>query len=345
MNYNFLRAICAASSMACVFFANSQAQDFDQFLRAGEAEAAMLTRSYMEPLVVGFSYGMSNGWYNTAKTHQALGFDLTISANMAMVPASRELFLFDQSQFQHVYVQGEEKRVATVMGPDEGFAQLLFEYTDENTGNTVTGAYTPAGLGLQEEVGINAVPAPVVQFSMGTFKNTDIIIRYMPKVTIGEYETQMFGLGIKHDIKQWMPFIRRLPIDISVLAACSGFDNTYDMTALAFEGDNQEAIFDVNNWTAQALVSKKISVLTLYAGVGITGISSDLSMYGTYVIDDEINPENSFVATDPISLRYKESSFVATAGLRLKFAFFTLHGSYTHQEYSVLAAGFGFSFR
>lgn len=49
---------------------------------------------------------------------------------------------------------------------------------------------------------------------------------------------------------------------------------------------------------------------------------------------------------DPIDLDLKETSNVyANLGFRLKFAFFSLFGSYNMSEYSSVNAGIGFSFR
>ena len=324
----------------------AQSTNFDAFLRAGADDASKLVKNYMEPLVVGFSYGMSNSWYNTAKTHKTLGFDLTITANMTTIPTSKEYFRFDPSEYSNVTSTGETDLMPTIMGSDDdNGAQLTFSYYEENTGETISGTFSPAGIGIKENYGYNVVPSPMVQLGVGTFKNTDIIIRYTPEITYGEFKTSVFGMGIKHNIKQWIPGLKRIPIDISILGAFSGFDNTLDMSDLELNGENQEAVFNVNNWTVQGIVSKKISVLTIYGALGYSGVTSSLKMNGTYIIEDEINPLLTFSVTDPIDLTYNENSWRATGGLRLKFGIFTIHGDYTWQEYSIVSFGIGLSFR
>jgi hypothetical protein len=202
------------------------------------------------------------------------------------------------------------------------------------------------GIGLREEIGYNVVPSPMVQFSLGVLKNTDLIIRYVPEVVAGDFSTSLFGFGIKHDIKQWIPGIRHVPIDLSVLAAFSGFDNRFDMSDMDLKGENQESLFDINSLTLQALVSKKISFLTLYGGLGYSSITSSLKMKGTYEIIDDANPEMpGIVFADPIDICYKEGTVRVTGGIRMKLAFFTIHSDYTYQKYHTLTAGFGFSFR
>ena len=180
--------------------------------------------NYLEPAVLGFSYGMSNGWYNTAETHRPLGIDLTITANVVSIPLSQETFTFNPTEYSHIQLLGDDNHIPTVIGPING-PQLQFSYTDPETGHTVAAAREIGGIGLREQIGYNVVPSPMVQFGIGTLLNTDLIIRYIPEVSVGKFSTSLFGFGIKHDIKQWIPGIRRLPIDIAVLAPSVAFDN------------------------------------------------------------------------------------------------------------------------
>jgi len=318
--------------------------DFDGFLRAGIEEAGTLMGQYLEPAVMGLSYGMSNGWYNTAKPHKSLGFDIMITANVARIPTAKEYFTFDPELFNNVSIHGTNDQIPTILGPRESVS-LEYSYYDEISGSTVTGTQDISGIGMKDEIGYNIVPSPMLQVGIGTFKNTDLMIRFMPKLSFGDYSTSAFGFGIKHDIKQWIPVVRRIPMDISILAAFSGLDNRLDISDMNMQGNKQEAIFDINNWTVQALVSKKISVLTAYGGIGYTAVSSCIQMNGTYTIEDQSMPDLSVTFEDPIDISYRESSFRATAGIRLKFAFFTLHGDYTFQKYHILSAGLGVSVR
>jgi len=65
----------------------SQAQ-FENFLKGGVEDANRLFNAYMTPFLKGVGYGFNNGWYNTAKPHETLGFDLTLSLNAAIVPVA-----------------------------------------------------------------------------------------------------------------------------------------------------------------------------------------------------------------------------------------------------------------
>lgn len=335
-------------SIAAFLYVTSTArtQSLDIFLGAGPDDAQTLLGYYMEPLVMGFSHGMSNGWANSARSHKFLGFDLTVSASFAPIPQSKKYFTFNPSEYSHVNLAGESNRIPTIMGPAGGDGpELMFSYTDESTGHTFTTSFRPEGLGLKSQIGFNAVPTPMVQLSIGTFANTDLIVRYIPEIRAGNFSSQLFGLGIKHDIKQWIPVLRRMPLDLAVLGAFSGFDNRLDLQESGMEGTEQSATFNVNNWTVQGMISKKISILTIYGSVGYSAVCTGLKLNGTYTLRDTDYPEASATFQNPVDLTYEQSSWRATAGLRVKAGFLTLHGDYTLQQYPLISAGLGISVR
>jgi hypothetical protein len=346
MRRRFFIAISTCCFLACGLLAHAQNNDFDSFLKAGASDANKLLGYYLEPVVVGFSYGMANSWYNTAKTHKTLGFDLMISANLTSVPSSKEFFTFDPSEYNNVTSTGKTDRIPTSMGPEvDNDSELTFAYTDEASGKTAAGRYSPTGLGIKEQIGYNVVPSPMVQLGIGTFKNTDIILRYTPKITYGDFKTSIFGLGIKHDIKQWMPGLKRTPIDIAILGAFSGLDNELDMSGFALDGRNQVGLFNINNWTVQGIVSWQKSFLTLYGSFGYSEVSSSLKMEGEYVIADETDSSINFSITDPIDLNYQENSWRATGGLKINFGPVSIHTDYTWQAYHIVSAGIGLGIR
>ena len=74
----------------------AQSQELESILLAAQ-DAERLTQDYIEPALKGLVYSMNEGWYTTGKTHSVLGFDVTIGANMALVPNNDKNFLFRAS--------------------------------------------------------------------------------------------------------------------------------------------------------------------------------------------------------------------------------------------------------
>ncbi len=323
-----------------------QGQDvgFEAFLQAGDKEAQMLMTSYLEPLITGYSFSMANGWYNTARTHEALGFDFSVTANFTLMPEAKKYFTFVSSEYRNVVLSGDDYHIPTILGPSKTGSEVKFTYTDEETGQVISNVFTPQGENIMDDTGLNSFFSPSFQMSIGTFVNTDLIVRYMPSSHINGCFKNVFGIGVKHDLKQWIPVLKDLPVDISALGNFSGFQNRCEIES-QFEGENQAIEMNINNWSSQLLISGDLSMITLFAGVGYNTICSSSTMSGTYTIEDQYDTKKTFTVKDPVYIEYKKASWMTAGGFRLNFGLLSWFGSFTYQFYPVVTSGFGFSMR
>lgn len=312
---------------------------FDAFLEAGD-DANQLIEDYMEPMFTGFGYGVNSGWYNTAKPHKLLGFDITATANFALVPTGNTEFQFNPADYTNITTaSGSTETLQTIMGdhldPDE-MPELVFNAGDRDNEIRIS---APQGIGMEEAVPFNAVPAPMAQVGIGLIKGTELKIRFIPAYTLeddggAEHSVSMFGFGIMHDVKQWIPGMSALPFDLSAFFGRSSLS-----TELGLSDDGtQTAEFDVTGTTIQGIVSKKLLFLTAYGGLGVATSKTDFKMKGTYDIQ-------SGSITDPVDLSYKTSGMRANVGLRVKLLIVTAHVEYAIQEYNTLTVGAGISLR
>ncbi len=312
--------------------------DIDDLIKGSAADANYLVKGYVTPALNTIGFGLNQGWYNTAAAHKLFGFDLTLTASPIFFPNSDFKYRVDNNVLQRLTLTSAPStgsgEVSTIFG--DGTRP---RYQDKTTGEFIDG---PPGLDLNLPLVGNAAPMAMVQLGIGLPKGTDLKVRFFPSTSIGggsnPGSVSMFGFGVMHDIKQYIPGVKKLPFDLS------GF---FGYTSLKFDVSlnsakpDQKANFSTTATTIQGLISKKISVLTLYGGLGYNFVSSDLNVKGTFDLD------NTGIAkvTDPISISNSNSGPRITAGLRLKFAIFTLHGDYTFQTYNSLSLGFGFSVR
>lgn len=327
-------------SFLTIFTINTYSQiNLGSILEGGIDDAQTLLQGYAAPFPTGFGNGISGGWYATAKAHKLLGFDIAIIGNAAFVPTSAETFTFNNDDFQNIKLDDSSltsAEIPTIFGSQNLDDRPLLEFTESN-GNSIS-ISALAGSGLKESIGYSIVPSPMIQAGIGLFKNTDLIVRFAPKQTADEYEFSTFGFGIKHDIKQWIPFVKRLPLDVSILAAWNDvkskiiFDSEFD-NPQALELNSQSFIF-------QLLASKKLSIFTLYGGVGTTSYKTDLNMLGSYT-----TTVSNITYEDPISLDYNGSSMRANLGLSIKLFFVNIAAEYALQEYDVFTVRAGFTFR
>jgi hypothetical protein len=285
--------------------------------------------------------GLNNGWYNTAKPHKKFGVDLTISVAAVGIPSSEKFFTVDNSKLSSIELTTDHKgnavtasgKVPTIFGPTD--TQSQYEYTSgPSIGQTIEGI---GGVGIGD-LPMSRIPVPVVNLGFGLPKNTDVKFRFIPSVGPSDVKFSLFGIGVMHDVKQWIPGIKMLPIDIS------GFVGYTRMSLEAeIDGPSQKGEFVVSATTLQVLASKKISVLTFYGGTGYNFSKSTLAAKGNYDLNGDSSDGNE--TKDPVDISASLSGPRLTMGMRLKLAVFTFHGDYTLQKYSAFTAGFGINVR
>lgn len=323
---------------------NSFAQpDLDVLLRAGVEDANTLMDAYIDPVAKGVSASLVNGWYNTAKTHKPGRFDITITANAVYIPDDELMFNVNDLTLNNVrLITPEDGIVPTVVGPDD--VSSTYEYYDDD--GLFQGTFNgPDGFDLKENFGMQAIPVPMVQAGVGLFKNTDLKIRFTPRLKFEGVEFQILGGALMHDIGQYIfGNSENRPFDLSAMVGYTHIRMEYDMTTTGtdeIDTDNGVSELDITGLTFQGIISKRFSVLTLYAGAGYNISTSDFAVKGDYDIKDDTGFVEETV-TDPIDLSYRLNSPRLTAGFRLKLAVVTLHVDYTLQKYNTLSAGFGF---
>src|SRR5690606_20178312 len=121
--------------------------------------------------------------------------------------------------------------------------------------------------------------------------------RYIPTIDFEDGEVSLWGIGVMHDVKQWIPGIKHLPFDLSALVGYTKMTTRYDLQGLSNTGDGQqELLLNAGGLSIQGIISKKISVLTLYGGVGYNKVNSSVKVNGVFELEDDK------VLEDPIDL-------------------------------------------
>jgi hypothetical protein len=330
--------------------------DLAAFLSAGE-DASKLIEAYTQPMVKSVSYGMTSGWYTTAKAHKSLGFDLSVTVNASFIPSSENFFDPKKLNFKTTEYNGarddgspettpfdSDRKAPTIFGPKD---ETEYTSTDPGTGETFV-FRGPEGFDVKKEIGISAMPTPMIQLGIGIIKNTDIKLRFVPEQHLGGSTLKMFGVGVMHDIKQHFKGLKMKPFDLSVLVAYNSVSGSADLTNsddtdFIPDSDNGVGEYKFDSWVFEAMLSKKLSVLTAYAGVGYSMVDTQLDVKGDYTVVSESDIEVQI--SDPVSIAFSNSSFRCTLGLRLKLGPVYFNGDYTFQKYNTLSVGFGFTVR
>jgi hypothetical protein len=337
----FFRA--SASILFCIGSFNAIAQDeLGDFLKGNVKDGEALIGGYVSPALKAISSGLNQGWYNSGKPHKSFGVDLTITVNAMMIPDDEiwynpSALLGEDSNIEHDPSSPHYPLAPTLFGPTGDGNRPHYNVVQNDA--VVSGFYGSAGLlDIKKEIGNTIVPVPMANLGIGLIKGTDVRFRFIPEIDMGDGGMKLFGLGVMHDVKQWIPGIKNMPFDLSGFVGFTKMDFNVDIENE--EDLEQSAELSMSATTIQGIISKKISVLTLYGGAGYNIARSKLAMKGTYDLDSDASTTADQVK-DPFTVKTAASGPRVTAGFRLKLAVFTLHADYTLQKYSCFTAGFG----
>jgi hypothetical protein len=346
-----------------------QLEDIGVLLTGGVDDAEQMMTEYLRPFANALGANINGGWYNTAKVHKLGGFDITFTASVAFAPDAHKTYDLSKLTLQALY----DDNIANSIAGDKNTGPEL-SYQQEILGNPVTYLQYdhPAG------TGVDFIPSPMINAAVGLPKGFEIMGRYMPTVKIGNAaKAGIWGAGFKHDIKQWIPVLAKMPVfNLSIMYGYTNIkvnteldDITPDMigatdatTSADFENQNFDIV--TQGHTANALVSANLPVVCFYGGVGVSITQTNLKLNGYYPVpvvitdpgDPNFDPTYTPVVTDasalkdPIDIEIKNQDGGTTkprlnAGIRFKFAVITLHFDYTWANYSVATAGLGVNIR
>ena len=286
-----------------------------------------IIEAYLSPFGNSLGASLNNGWYNTARPHKLGGFDLTITINTVLIPSSATTFNIDDAITGSSFSSASTES-ATFVGNDEDIATMNY------TQSGLTESFQmPGGVDLK------AIPLPMLQAGVGLIKGTEIDIRYIPLQDIGTIgQIDLFGLGFKHDILQWIPLASTLPIDVSIQGGYTNLNST-------FEVQSQDVELNVKASTMNVIISKKFLMLTAHAGLGYNSAATTFKVKEQYAI----GVGGNVIQFDPGKLSEfsfeSQNSLRANVGLRVKLALIALQANYTLADYPVATIGLGISVR
>ena len=233
---------------------------------------------------------------------------------MAFVPSADKTF--DMEKYDWNVLTWKDKGyikpiTPTIAGEKKGNRpEIEFDDVNIKTGKLFD---MPNGTGL------GFVGLPVAQLGVGIIGNTDLQVRILPPLSISNYgKVFILGGGFKHDIKQWIPAVKHLPIvDIAVSVNYSIINSTFDsfqffpdIDALGIDPtdgsridanlliaaqdigktrqteyyDKQELLFNMSAFRASLIASATVPFFTAYGSLGFSKSGTNIKMQGPYLL-------------------------------------------------------------
>lgn len=331
------------------------------FIYGGIEDTESILQQYLKPYANIIGSDLNAGWYNTARPHKLGGLDITATVSWARAPVSA--LTYDMSHMQLNGTLSNHTVAPTIAGEKDDRPELTYsEQVDLGGGNFQEVEY--ANYTVPNGTGVDFFPLPMGQLTVGLPLGTDVSARFIPLVEFKDYgKIGLWGVGGKHAISQWIPFIKdRKFLDISLQGGYTKVTSAAHVVVeplpsdlepdLTYDWDDQFVVQKVQGWTVNLIASQTVSVLTFYQGIGYASSLVEILLEGhfpiPYVITqgDDVGQTTYDVLENPISMKYENfNNLRLNVGARLKLSVFTIHYDFTHTFYATHSVGIGVSFR
>ncbi|MCK5135497.1 MAG: hypothetical protein KAR19_06880 [Bacteroidales bacterium] len=334
------------------------------FIYGGIDDAEEILQEYLRPYASIIGSDLNAGWYNTARPHKLGGLDITATVSWAKAPASALSYDMSQLELNGDVDQSNTSLAPTIAGKQEVRPRISYsESVDLGGGDVQDVEY--ASYTMPDGTGVDFFPLPMGQLTVGLPFGTDVSARFVPMMRIGDYgEIGLWGVGGKHSISQWLPFINKVKIiDISLQGGYTKVTSSAHVVVEPqpgvevdpspdFNWDDQFVVQMVEGWTVNLIASQTLPVITFYQGIGYASSVVEVLVEGHFPIHsvitegDDLGKTTYEVVKDPIAMEYRNfNNLRLNVGARIKLGVFTIHYDFTHTLYATHSVGVGVSFR
>lgn len=303
---------------------------FSQVIVKETESSQSLIEAYISPLGESIGQGLNNGWFNTAKPHKLGGFDLTFNFNIVSLPNTS--LVFDPNEI-------------------EGFSSNSLSPTLLGKGDGATITYDhPSGFSEtfkmpDQAVQLNNLPIPTLNLGVGLIKETELNVRYIPNTNydikmLGQGSVNLLGIGLKHNLMQWIPLASKLPIHLSIQGAYTTLNTSFEI-----KSDNIDQMVELNTvaYNYNLILSKKLLMLTPYLSIGYSNSITNFKSETKFNLGDGLNAVEFNIPNDIDFTNLGLMNY--SAGIRVQLALLSLHISQSFSEYKTTSIGAGISFR
>ena len=251
---------------------------------------------YLQPLADVFGANFNTGLFHSAHIKK-MGFQvyLGVVTSTSFIPDKRRTFI---ATTEGAFTPVKTAEVPTIFGAANAV---------NVSGNSGTVYVFPAGLNF------TMFPLAIPQLTVGSVLGTDVTVRYFGYYINKDLgQLKQFSWGLRHSISQ---YFKVLPLDLAI----GFYKQQFSL------GD----LVKCNSWYVSAQASKRITLFTIYGGLGFENSKLDI-----HYTNQNDNTEVDFSLTGSNKIRF-------TAGVTFNLGPVKLNVDYNLASQSVLCAGLG----
>ncbi|NND89178.1 MAG: hypothetical protein HKM28_08055 [Flavobacteriaceae bacterium] len=270
MNWRALMIFCMAGSSTAL----GQLNDVEDVLN----DLVVVSQQFVTPAADASVYQSTASWYSNASTLDLFEVDASIHFNVLPIGGARKEFNVQNSDFNNLTIRGaNQAMVPTALGGD---TDVFYDFTIDGESYEMK-----AFEGVKESVILH----PYLQASVGLWKETEVTLRYSPRVKLDQSNYTILGGALKHSISQYFRNSKSAPIEVAALVSYATFDLNlgFEDFELQATDSNTPPLAVLNgltvvaqSWLFQGIVSRRFNSLELQAALGYTNSQVDYLIQG-----------------------------------------------------------------
>jgi hypothetical protein len=277
-------------------------------------DAIFFTDLYITPAADAAVYQAASSWVNTPQKADLWDFTLGLHVNTFFVPKSDRSFRLNNSDLSFFQIEGyDAASTPTALGSDQYI--------------TLKGVLGGSDVILKCPEGIDreVVVYPYLQGTLGVGFGTEAIVKFSPQIALKNVEYQVYGLGVKHSVSQYLKKIEDKNFFVSALVAYAKEDLTVNFLDVETEYGNLgfNALNSlIDTWQFQINGSKKWNKFELSSGIIANTSSFEYSVKGEKGAIEEIIPLQDVLNGELKSIAVNKLNCIGEVSGRMDFSHF-----------------------
>lgn len=304
--------------LGLLFYSNSklmaQNNGIDPAIGKLIQDAIFFTDLYITPAADAAVYQAASSWVNTPQKADLWDVTLGLHVNTFFVPKSDRSFRLNNSDLSFFQIEGQDAALTpTALGNNQYI--------------TLKGDLGGSDVILKSPEGIDreVVVYPYLQGSLGVGFGTEAIVKFSPQITLKNVEYQVYGVGVKHSISQYLKKFEDKNFFVSALVAYAKEDLTVNFLDIETEYGNLgfNALNSlIDTWQFQINGSKKWKKFEISSGIIANTSSFEYRVKGEKGAIEEIIPLQDVLNGELKSIAVNKFNCMGEVSGRLDFSHF-----------------------
>jgi hypothetical protein len=308
----------------------SQVVEFlDYGLTNGQVFSEVFLKSYGKQL----GETMNGGWFVTAKVLRPGKVELGVHVNYVTVASADRLYNVEQ-----MISNGELTDVTLADGSVVKAPTVANQFFQNQERPRLD--YGEEIRQLPNGSNFGYLVTPTFNVSVGLPLNTELALRYqLPYEDKNIGVATLYGVALKHSIKNYLPFIRRTPfLQVALMGNYALYENKL---GVSYRGQNgQELVTEASAYGGKMLIGMDFPVIGFNAGVGYSTYEAAFKFSGSF----ESIPGETTAVQSPELFRMNDARMVYELSAFMRLLQFRIGASYSISSYSMISGQLVYEF-